>query len=100
MAEHISRKELKHDRVRETFEHGAEAVLSHTRLASIMFLALILGGSGYLGWRFYTDRQTAQAQVALDDAMKKCSMPLWPPPVSRRFRVNGLFPWQSRRPGR
>lgn len=70
MAEHISRKELKHDRVRETFEHGAEAVLSHTRLASIAVLALILAASGYLGWRFYTDRQTAQAQVALDDAMK------------------------------
>ena len=29
MTEHISRKELKQDKVRETFEHGAEAVLSH-----------------------------------------------------------------------
>src|SRR5882762_6606533 len=33
VSEHISRKELKHDRVRESIEHGAEAVLSHTRIA-------------------------------------------------------------------
>jgi len=67
---HISRKELKQDKVRETFEHGAEAVLSHTRLASIALLILILAGAGYLGWKFYTDRQTGQAQVALDEAMR------------------------------
>lgn len=70
MTEHISRKELKQDKVRETFEHGAEAVLSHTRLASIALLALIIVASAYLGWKFYSDRQTAQAQVALDQAMK------------------------------
>lgn len=70
MPEHISRKELKQDKVRETFEHGAEAVLSHTRIASIAVLVLILAGSAYLGWKFFNDRQTAQAQVALDDAMK------------------------------
>jgi predicted negative regulator of RcsB-dependent stress response len=70
VTEHISRKELKQDKVRETFEHGAEAVLSHTRVASIAVLALILAASGYLGWKFYSDRQTSQAQAVLDDAMK------------------------------
>lgn len=70
MPEHISRKELKQDKVRETFEHGAEAVLSHTRLASIAILALIVVAAGYFGWKFYTDRQTSQAQMALDDAMR------------------------------
>ena len=70
MSEHISRKELKHDRVRETIEHGAEAVLSHTRLASIAILVAIVLLSGYYGWKIYNDRQTAQAQAALDDAMK------------------------------
>jgi predicted negative regulator of RcsB-dependent stress response len=70
VTEHISRKELKQDKVRETFEHGAEAVLSHTRLASIALLVLILAASAYLGWKFYSDRQTNQAQVALDEAMK------------------------------
>ena len=70
MTEHISRKELKQDKVRETFEHGAEAVLSHTRLASIALLVIILGAGGYFGWKFYSVRQNDQAQVALDDAMK------------------------------
>ncbi len=76
MTEHISRKELKQDKVRETFEHGAEAVLSHTRLASIALLVLILAAAGYLGWKFYSDRQTAQAQVALDEAMKVYNSPV------------------------
>ena len=70
MPEHISRKELKQDKVRETFEHGAEAVLSHTRLASVALLVAIVVAAGYLGWKFYMDRQTGQAQVLLDDAMK------------------------------
>lgn len=76
MPEHISRKELKQDKVRETFEHGAEAVLSHTRLASMAVLALILAASAYLGWKFYSERQTAQAQVALDEAMKIFNAPI------------------------
>jgi predicted negative regulator of RcsB-dependent stress response len=70
VTEHISRKELKQDKVRETFEHGAEAVLSHTRLASIAVLAIILAATAYLGWKFYSERQNNQAQAALDDAMK------------------------------
>lgn len=70
MSDHISRKELKQDKVRETIEHGAEAVLSHTRLASIVLLVAIVVGAGWFGWKIYSDRQTAQAQAALDDAMK------------------------------
>ena len=76
MAEHISRKELKQDKVRDTFEHGAEAVLSLTRLASIALLAVILVASGYLGWKFYSERETSRAQAALDDAMKVFNAPL------------------------
>ena len=70
MSEHISRKELKQDKVRETFEHGAEAVLSHTRVAAIGLLVASVILCGYYGWKIYNDRQTAQAQAALDDAMK------------------------------
>lgn len=76
MSEHISRKELKQDKVRETIEHGAEAVLSHTRLASIALLIAIVLLSGYFGWKIYNDRQTARAQAALDDAMKVFNAPL------------------------
>jgi len=76
VSEHISRRELKQDKVRETFEHGAEAVLTHTRILSIAVLALIVIASAYLGWKFYSDRQTTQAQAALDDAMKIFNAPV------------------------
>ncbi|HEY1468486.1 MAG TPA: tetratricopeptide repeat protein [Candidatus Acidoferrum sp.] len=76
MAEHISRKELKQDKVRETFEHGAEAVLSHTRVASIAMIVIIVIAAGYLGWKFYSDRQNNHAQAELDDAMRIFNAPL------------------------
>jgi hypothetical protein len=70
VSDHISRKELKQDKVRETFEHGAEAVLSHTTIMAIVALAVVVIAAGYFGWKFYTQRQDSQAQAALDDAMK------------------------------
>jgi predicted negative regulator of RcsB-dependent stress response len=76
VSEHISRKELKQDKVRETFEHGADAVLSHTRVASIALLALVVIAAGYFGWKVYSDRQNDQAQAALDDAMRVFNAPI------------------------
>lgn len=76
MSEHISRKELKQDKVRESIEHGAEAVFSHTRLVSIVLLVAIVVFCGYFGWKIYHDRQTAQAQAALDEAMKVFNAPI------------------------
>ncbi len=75
MPEHISRKELKHDRVRESFEHGAEAVLSHTRILSTALVVVMVVAAAYLGWKFYNQRQTNQAQIALADAMKIFNSP-------------------------
>jgi predicted negative regulator of RcsB-dependent stress response len=76
VSEHISRKELKQDKVRETFEHGAEAVLSHTKLATIGLLVIIVVAAGYLGWRLYSDRQNNQAQLALDEGTRIYNSPL------------------------
>jgi predicted negative regulator of RcsB-dependent stress response len=70
VTDHISRKELKHDKIRESFEHGAEAVYSHGRLTSIIVAIVLVAVIGYAGWKFYSDRQTLQASVAMDDAMK------------------------------
>lgn len=70
MPRHISRKELKKDEVRETLAHGAEAIVSHQHqiwvYGSIALLAVLV----VLGWRFYTQKQTAKADGALADAMK------------------------------
>lgn len=70
MPEHISRKELKHDKIRESFEHGAEAVYSHSQVVGILVAVVLAIVIGYAGWKFYSDRQTLKASADLDDAMK------------------------------
>lgn len=70
MSEHISRKELKQDKIKETIEHGAEAVLSHGQFAAIIVAVVLVIALGYGGWRFHIDRQTGQASTAFDTAMK------------------------------
>jgi predicted negative regulator of RcsB-dependent stress response len=70
LSEHISRKELKQDKIKETFAHGAEAVFSHRLITLIILLiALVVVGS-WSGWRIYTDRQTLHASSGFNDAMK------------------------------
>jgi len=70
VTEHISRKELKQDKIKETFEHGAEAVISHGQFATIVVALAAVIAVGYGGWRFYSDRRTAQASEAFDLGMK------------------------------
>ena len=70
MTEHISRKELKQDKIKETLEHGAEAVISHAQFAGVLAAVILVLALIYGGWRFYIDRQTGQASVAFNAAMK------------------------------
>ena len=70
MAQHISRRELKKDEVRDTFERGAEALLSHQQLTLYLMIAAVVIALGIFGWRTYTQRQTVKAFAAYDDAMK------------------------------
>jgi predicted negative regulator of RcsB-dependent stress response len=70
VSEHLSRKELKQDKIKETFEHGAEAVISHGQFTLIVVIVVLVVALGYGGWRFYSDRQTAQASNAFDIGMK------------------------------
>jgi predicted negative regulator of RcsB-dependent stress response len=79
VSDHLSRKELKHDKFKETLEHGAEAVYSHTRVATVVLSALIVIAVAYFGWKFYSDNQTAQAQTQFDEAMKTYNAPLSAP---------------------
>jgi hypothetical protein len=71
--EHISRKELKQDKIHDAIEHGAEAVFSHTTVLAAAVLAVAIVAVGYFSWRFYTDRKTVQATAALDIATKAYS---------------------------
>ena len=70
MSDHISRKELKHDRIKETIEHGAEAVISHGQFTLIVVIVALVVALGYGGWRFHIDRQTVEASTAFDTGMK------------------------------
>jgi hypothetical protein len=73
VAEHISRKELKTDKIHDAIEHGAEAVFSHKQVSLIVMLVILVVALGYGGWSIYHDRQTAAASSAFNEAMKAYS---------------------------
>ncbi|MCL4522544.1 MAG: tetratricopeptide repeat protein [Acidobacteria bacterium] len=73
MAQHISRKELKQDKIAETLVHGVEAVESHQRMAWIVGGTVLFIVLAVFGWRFYSEQQTVKATAALDEAMKTFS---------------------------
>ena len=75
MAQHISRKELKKDEVRETIAHGAEAVLSHQRATTYILAVAVVIAALVFGWRAYAERQTAKGAAALDEALKVFNAP-------------------------
>jgi predicted negative regulator of RcsB-dependent stress response len=79
LAQHISRRELKKDEVRETFAHGAEAVLSHQQLSFYILIAAIVIAVGVFGWRTYAQRQNVKASAAYDTAMKTYQSPVGTP---------------------
>jgi predicted negative regulator of RcsB-dependent stress response len=70
VAQHILRKDLKKDEIRDTFVHGVESVASHQRILWAVVIAALVVALGVFGWSSYTRRQTAKASAALDDAMK------------------------------
>jgi tetratricopeptide (TPR) repeat protein len=70
VSDHISRKELKQDKIHDAIEHSAEAFYLHKQLTLIVLLAILAGAIVYGSWTVYHDRQTAAAAVALDTAMK------------------------------
>jgi len=69
VAQHILRKDLKKDEIRDTFVRGAETVASHQQLLWIVIGAAMVVALAVFGWNSYTQRQTAKASAALDDAM-------------------------------
>lgn len=73
MSDHISRKELKHDKIHDAIEHGAEAFYLHKQFTLVVILLLLAGAVVYGSWTVYHDRQTIAATAALDVAMKAYS---------------------------
>jgi TolA-binding protein len=70
VSEHISRKELKQDRIHDSIEHGVEAFYLHKQITLAVLLVVLVGVIAYGSWSVYHERQTAAATVALDAALK------------------------------
>lgn len=70
MAQHILRRDLKKDEIRERIVSGVESVASHQQALWIVVTAALVIALAIFGWNSYARRQTAKASAALDDAMK------------------------------
>jgi predicted negative regulator of RcsB-dependent stress response len=70
VSDHISRKELKQDKIHDAIEHGAEAFYLHKQVTFVILILALVGAIAWGSWSIYHDRQTAAATVALDAAMK------------------------------
>jgi len=70
VAQHILRKDLKKDEIREKLVSGVESVASHQQALWIVVTAALVVALAVFGWNSYARRQTAKGSAALDDAMK------------------------------
>jgi predicted negative regulator of RcsB-dependent stress response len=70
VAQHILRKDLKKDAIREKLVQGVESVASHQQLAWILLCAVLVVALAVFGWSSYTRRQTAKAADAYENAMR------------------------------
>jgi predicted negative regulator of RcsB-dependent stress response len=68
LVQHISRKELKKDEVRDTLAHGAEALLSHQTFTIVLVVLALAAAAGVYGWRTYAQRQSAGAAAGFNSA--------------------------------
>jgi predicted negative regulator of RcsB-dependent stress response len=70
LAQHISRKELKKDEVRDTLVHGADLVFGHQQLTLYIVILAVVVALSVFGWRTYAERQTVKASAGYSDAMR------------------------------
>ncbi|MGH9737733.1 MAG: tetratricopeptide repeat protein [Candidatus Acidiferrales bacterium] len=79
MAQHISRRELKKDEVRDTLAHGADAVLSHQGFTIFVVVLAVLVVACVYGWRYYTQSESTNAESGFNNAMAIFEAPAGPP---------------------
>jgi predicted negative regulator of RcsB-dependent stress response len=70
LAQHILRKELKRDEVRDTLLGTARAMVTHEQaIAWVVGIAAVIA-LAFFGWQTYSERQTVKASAIYNDAMK------------------------------
>ena len=74
--QHVSRRELKKDEVRETFLDGIRALASHQLATLVVIVVAVVVLGGVLGWRAYASRQTVKASAAFDSSMDVFEAPV------------------------
>jgi len=79
VAQHILRKDLKKDEIREKLVSGVETVASHQQAMWIVIIAALVVALAVLGWDSYSRRQSEKASLALDDALKIFQAPIRAP---------------------
>ena len=97
MAEHISRKELKTDKIHDAIEHSAEAVYSHKQFTLGVLLAVLAAAVIWASWTIYHDRQTATASAMLDVAMRAYSARIGSAPADAADPKEISFPDEKAR---
>jgi predicted negative regulator of RcsB-dependent stress response len=70
VAQHILRRDLKKDEIREKLVSGVESVASHQQALWIVIAAALVVALAVFGWNSYARRQTAKAASALDEGLK------------------------------
>jgi predicted negative regulator of RcsB-dependent stress response len=70
VAQHILRRDLKKDEIRETLVSGVESVASHQQALWIGIAAALVVALAVFGWNSYSRRQTSAASLELGSAMK------------------------------
>jgi predicted negative regulator of RcsB-dependent stress response len=73
VSDHLTRKELKQDKIHDALEHSAEAVYTHKQTSIIVLAVVLIVAASYGVWSVYHERQTAAASGAFDTAMKAYS---------------------------
>lgn len=70
MAQHILRRDLKKDEIREKLVSGVESVAAHQQAMWIVIAAALVVVLAVFGWNSYSRRQAAKASAGLDDGLK------------------------------
>lgn len=79
MAQHILRKDLKRDAVRDTLLDTGRAIATHELTAAWIIGIVVVIALAFFGWKTHSDKQTTKAAALFNDALQVYSGATQPP---------------------